>query len=243
MNQPQDDCSIGETGLEIGLTCNTSFNPPKPFTGNIEIIDISESEVRTKNVLTTLCYNEWMETGKSFTLSYTKNMFFAIGCDTYGSISGDLKNTNYKSSCSSDCENRQSIQDESCFGNGCCQITIQKELTKFEVSVSTLRNVSDVFMASFNPCSHAFLEEQDRYTFNSLDILDGKNFISKEKNLPIVLHWAIGNKTCEEAQKLENFSCHENSYCINPDNHPGYRGTCNDGYEGNPYFSPGCQGM
>ncbi|KAI3953306.1 hypothetical protein MKX01_042301 [Papaver californicum] len=140
MNQPQDDCSIGETGLEIGLTCNTSFNPPKPFTGNVEIIDISESEVRTKNILATLCYNEsgdvifskreWMETGKSFTLSYTKNMFFAIGCDTYGSISGDLKNTNYKSSCSSDCENRQSIQDESCFGNGCCQITIPKGLAK-----------------------------------------------------------------------------------------------------------------
>ncbi|RZC66298.1 hypothetical protein C5167_009983 [Papaver somniferum] len=252
MNQSLDDCSIGETGLEYGITCNTSFNPPKPFIGTstIEIFDISESEVRTGSVLAVLCYNEsgdithhsrhWMDTTGSFTLSYTKNMFFGIGCDTYATLDGDLGKKKYESSCSSDCESRDSVQEGSCFGRGCCQSAIPRGLTKFEVWLfpSVTPNIS---VTSFNPCSYAFLAEQDRYTFNSSDILDGKNFISRGKELSIVFDWAVGNKTCEEARKLANFSCHDNSYCVNSDNHPGYRCTCHDGYEGNPYFSPGCQ--
>ncbi|KAI3953295.1 hypothetical protein MKX01_042290 [Papaver californicum] len=248
-------CSIDGVGFGYGITCNTSFQPPKPFigTGNLEIIEISETEIRTKNMLATVCYNKfgnitldlglaWIDvSGTPFTFSYTKNMFFGIGCKTYASIDGpDLHN--YSSSCSSACQSRESVESGSCFGNGCCQSTIPKGLKRFQASllVRQPENISDI--SSFNPCSYAFIGEQDRYTFSASNILDGNIFASKGKDVPVVLDWAIGNKTCEEARKdLTNFACQANTMCTNSDNNPGYRCSCSDGYQGNPYLSPGCQ--
>ncbi|RZC66299.1 hypothetical protein C5167_009984 [Papaver somniferum] len=254
----ENDCAIGGTGFLYGISCNNSFDPPKAFHGvggNVEIIDISENEIRVKgSVPVSLCYDESsveLKLGKTglytsmnfrgtpFTLS-TKNMFFGLGCSTYASIDGDFKD--YSSACSSSCESKQSVENETCFGKGCCEITIPKGITMFNMSVyfGVSQNVS--VTSSFDPCSYAFVAEQDQYTFSASDILDGKIFITKARNLPIVLDWALGNKTCEEAQKdVEGYACHENSYCINSDNNPGYRCTCHDGYEGNPYLSPGCQ--
>ncbi|KAI3864453.1 hypothetical protein MKW92_008317 [Papaver armeniacum] len=254
-----NDCSLGGTGFQYGISCNNSFNPPKAFHGvggNVEIIDISENEIRVKGEPVPLCYDESsvdLKLGKTrlytsmnfrqtpFTLS-TKNMFFGLGCSTYASIYGDFKD--YSSSCASSCESKQSIENATCFGQGCCRITIPKGITMFNTSVSFNISPNVSVTSSFDPCSYAFVAEQDQYTFSALDILDGKNFISKARNLPVVLDWAVGNKTCEGAQKdVENYACHGNSYCINSDNNPGYRCTCHDGYEGNPYLSPGCQGM
>ncbi|XP_026393392.1 putative wall-associated receptor kinase-like 16 isoform X2 [Papaver somniferum] len=195
-------CSIDGAGIGYGLTCNTSFQPPKLFigTGNVEIIDISETEIRIKNTPAILCHNK------------------------------------------SECDNRQSVVDGSCFGKGCCQSTIPKGLNRYETMLLVYKPQNISATSSFDPCSYGFVAEQDRYTFNASDILDGSNFINKGEDIPMVLDWAIGNKTCEEAKKdLTNFACQEKSYCINSDNNPGYRCTCSDGYLGNPYLSPGCQ--
>ncbi|KAI3872293.1 hypothetical protein MKW92_043587, partial [Papaver armeniacum] len=254
INSNGNNCSIGGTAFDYGITCNTSSDPPKSFLGtsNVEVIDISETEIRIKVGPASICYNEsgnaslatsvmsmeFVQT--QFRLSYTKNMFFGIGCNVIVSIFSDLNN--YTSSCSSRCTSRESIQDGFCFDKGCCQMTMPKGLTNFTMSLSLHGSEYGSVTASFDPCSYAFIAELDRYTFNASDILDGKHFISEGKNLPIVFDWAIGNKTCEEAKEdLANFACHENSYCVNPDNNPGYHCTCNNGYEGNPYLSPGCQ--
>ncbi|KAI3893260.1 hypothetical protein MKX03_019095 [Papaver bracteatum] len=239
-----DECSIDGVGYGYRITCNTSFQPPKPFIygGNVKIREISETEICIRNTLATLCYNKFgnitLDLGLAsidvsptpFTLSYTKNMFFGIGCKTHASLDGpDLHN--YSSVCSSSCQSRESVVSGACFGNGCCQsTTIPEGLKRFQVShlVRQPENISDV--SSFNPCSYAFIGEQDRYTFNASDILDGNMFTSKGKDVPIVLDWAIGNKN-------------SNTYCTNSDNNLGYRCTCNDGYLGNPYLSPGCQGI
>ncbi|RZC44397.1 hypothetical protein C5167_037345 [Papaver somniferum] len=259
INSNGNDCSIGETGFDYRITCNTSFHPPKPFldTGNIEVIDITETEIRINNYPAILCYTEsgnvtvdrwWTSTNFNqtpFTLSYTKNMFFGIGCDTYASLYGsgtDLKD--YSGSCSSRCDNKESVVTGSCFGKGCCQSTIPKGIQEFMPMLVREKNPSQNVSStwSFDPCSYAFVAEQDQYTFIASDILEGNNFMSKVEVVPIVLDWAIGNKTCEEAQKdLANFVCQENSQCTNLDNNPGYLCTCNSGYEGNPYLSPGCQ--
>ncbi|KAI3915531.1 hypothetical protein MKW92_049103, partial [Papaver armeniacum] len=192
--------------------------------------EISETEIRIKNTLATLCYNKFGNitldsasgqdidvSSSPFTLSNTKNMFFGIGCKT-------------------------SVISGSCFGNKVLLSTIPNGLKRFRVSLLARQTREYFDISSFNPCSYAFIGEQDRYTFNASDILDGNMFTSKGKDVPIVLDWAIGYENCEEAQKnLTNFGCQANTYCTNSNNNPGYRCSCNDGYLGNPYLSPGCQ--
>ncbi|KAI3872708.1 hypothetical protein MKX03_028056 [Papaver bracteatum] len=80
------------------VRCNTSYNPPRPFTwiGNHEILSISGTEVRISNIhISAECYSE--DTGEAvisrdslplnlsdtlFTISYTKNRLVGVGCDT-----------------------------------------------------------------------------------------------------------------------------------------------------------------
>ncbi|RZC44393.1 hypothetical protein C5167_037343 [Papaver somniferum] len=250
-------CSFDGFVFDYSITCNTSFNPPKPFLdrGNVEVIDISKTEIRIKNIPSSLCYNasggltldqsvSWMNFSRTpFTVSYTKNMFFTIGCNVFSTLRGpDVKD--YTSQCISTCDSKESVVNGTCTGNkGCCESTLPKGLKRFQIQVmrnSILSNQSITW--SFDPCNYAFIGQQNQYTFQSSDILDGYNFVSKGKDIPLVLDWAIGNKTCEEAQKdLSSYVCQENSHCNNSNNNPGYLCTCNEGYNGNPYLSPGCQ--
>ncbi|OVA10619.1 Protein kinase domain [Macleaya cordata] len=258
-----EGCSIdAAVGYGYSIRCNTTQDPPKPFigTGNLEVLSISETEIRVKNRVATVCYNEsggmveldksmsiQQNTGldlikSSFTISYTKNRYFTIGCDTVGYFRGTVVD-NYTTQCESLCTSRENVIEGSCTGSGCCQFEIPKRLRKFVTLVASYENHTGVW--SFDPCGYVFLGEQDRYTFSASDFqLEPNNFISKiGKDVPVVLDWAIGNKTCEEAQKDSTvpFAFQDNSYCINPDNNPGYRCACFEGYEGNPYLSPGCQ--
>ncbi|OVA11909.1 Wall-associated receptor kinase [Macleaya cordata] len=178
-----------------------------------------------------------------YTFSDTQNRFFTVGCDTLALIlMVDQQGKNYTSQCLSACNTRKKVIEGSCSGSGCCQIPIPKGLKSFVAMVASLSNHTNVW--SFNPCSYAFMAEQEEYTFGAWDLMDRTSFVSKTKNVTVALNWAIGDKTCEEAKKdLATFACQANSYCNNSDNSLGYHCTCYKGYEGNPYLSPGCQGM
>lgn len=106
--------------------------------------------------------------------------------------------------------------------------------------MQSLKNHSGIW--SFNPCGYAFLGEASRFQFRGMDDLNDLNFVERiVDNVPIVLDWAIGNLTCVEAQKRDDYACRDNSQCVDSDTGlGGYRCSCNPGYEGNPYL--GCQG-
>ncbi|KAI3903362.1 hypothetical protein MKW98_032016, partial [Papaver atlanticum] len=259
----ENGCSLtGAELLRYNITCDTTYNPPKPFIRigknktagpryrRVEVLSISETEVRVKNWPATMCYQYktgevtlaedvgWMIFGGTpFTVSYTKNRFFGLGCYTLAFISEP--NLNFTTTCSTICDTATNIIDGSCSGSGCCQTLLPKGVKTFLGYVVSMNTTSESL--SFDPCSYSFIGESEKYKFSASD-LNGTSFHSKAKDIPIVLDWAIGNKTCEEAKKdLSSFACQKNSNCSNSDKVPGYLCTCNKGFQGNPYLSPGCQ--
>ncbi|XP_058110517.1 wall-associated receptor kinase 2-like [Magnolia sinica] len=244
-----DGCNIGLGGFNF--SCNDTFHPPKPFKGGLEVLDISllSGLMRVSSYIMWKCYERtgewkssapiWMQLaeGNSFTYSETHNKFTAIGCDTYGYIKG-LSGRNFTSGCMSFCSDTNSVINGSCSGIGCCQTDIPKGFKYFELALGSISNHTDVW--SFNPCSYAFLADQNNFSFQPSD-LNGYKFWDRSNTVPVVLDWAIGNESCEKAQYSPNFACvSENSHCYNSTNGLGYRCNCTEGYQGNPYLPGGC---
>ncbi|KAK2980034.1 hypothetical protein RJ640_020060 [Escallonia rubra] len=237
------------------ITCNHTFNPPKPFitTSIIEVTEISDTQVRIKNFVASNCFNQTGEFTSGFTASmelsktyYTfsdANKFMVIGCDDLALISNEI-GRKFKSGCVSVCANASDILDEgSCSGFGCCETSIPKGLQSFfadlDIVTSSLTKVK-----SFDECGYAFLGEQERFNFRGAPDLSDPDFMSRTTDtVPVVLDWVIGNTSCAEAQKSDGFACFSNSHCNDSDTGlVGYRCSCYEGYKGNPYLSPGCQG-
>ncbi|CAK9140008.1 unnamed protein product, partial [Ilex paraguariensis] len=241
-------CAI-DSWLEIN--CNTSFNPPKPFIGGLEVRDISDSQVRITNVVANKCYDRlgaltheniaWTNLLGSSPYSFSDaNKFTVIGCDDLALITGS-EGRNFTSGCVSLCAKAEDVLGGYCSGIGCCQTSMPKGLKYYFTSLRSLENHTTVW--SFDPCSYAFLGEENAFTFRGAsDFLD-PDFINRTlATVPIVLDWVIGNLSCAQAKAANDYACQGNSYCNDSDSgFGGYRCSCNQGYEGNPYLSPGCQ--
>ncbi|KAI3903359.1 hypothetical protein MKW98_032013 [Papaver atlanticum] len=210
----ENGCSL--TGPELfhyNITCDTTYNPPKPFlrVGRnttagpaaryrmVEVLSISDSEVRIKNWPATSCYQYktgeltldegigWMAfNGAPFTISYTRNKFFGLGCDTLAYFFEP--DFNFNLSCISFCQRTTNIIDGSCSGSGCCQTPLPKGVRKFLVLANSMNTSSDSL--SFAPCSYSFIGESEKYTFSASD-LNGTSFHNKAKDIPVVLDWAL----------------------------------------------------
>ncbi|KAI3950059.1 hypothetical protein MKW98_008504 [Papaver atlanticum] len=55
-----EGCSISEVGYGYSVNCDSSFDPPKPFIGttSLQILGISETEIRIANSIAKLCFNK-----------------------------------------------------------------------------------------------------------------------------------------------------------------------------------------
>jgi hypothetical protein len=229
----------------FALTCNQSSG--KVRTGNLIVTDISiqEGQLDILMFVAHQCFNgsgmlqqhnKPSLTVPGFTISNTKNVFVAVGCDTYAYFHGFQNNDPFKMGCMSVCQNISNVADHSCSGIGCCQVDIPLGLKNFTLKAYSFNK--HIGISSFNPCSYAFVVKQDQFNFSA----DYLYTLKDNKTLPMVLDWAIGNETCEFAQIKPDYVCGGNSKCYDPSNGYGYRCKCKDGYDGNPYLPLGCQG-
>nr|XP_043619687.1 wall-associated receptor kinase 2-like [Erigeron canadensis] len=238
---------------EFRVTCNRSHSDGPTLllrASNIVItnLSISTGEIEVTSYVAHDCYDsnglrdENTSNDPSFTLMYfqvsTKNRFVAIGCNADANILGSRGDESYGTGCISVCDNTSSITNGSCSGIGCCEVKIPEGIGAFNLSVSNFFNhTSDVL--DFNPCSHAFVVNQE-YNYFNFSSTNLQNFQSI-KEMPMLLDWAIGNETCEIAsQDTKNFLCKGNSECIEEYAGPGYRCRCKQGYAGNPYLKDNC---
>ena len=245
-----EGCYRDEESRDFFINCSNSYGQPQPMTGNLTVTSISiEGEMDIMMYNSINCYNQSgtpllnnTEPGlqvPDFTISVTKNKFVAVGCDTYAFLDGTLKDAAFNIGCQSKCNDTRNIVNGSCSGIGCCHIDIPEGLKDVDFAAYSFNNHRDVW--SFNPCSFAFIIQKDKFNFSSAHLTSLRN----DRNLPMVLDWAIGNETCEVARKKRNYICGANSDCsdLKDGSGPGYRCKCKKGYNGNPYLKDGCQGI
>ncbi|XP_042492855.1 wall-associated receptor kinase 2-like [Macadamia integrifolia] len=237
----------------FGLTCNYSYNPPKLFSGNIEVLDLSfQGQMRLWSYVSGDCFNNFGQPTNSnipsmelfldtFSYSDTENKFTTLGCDTSSYIIGS-GGLNFTTGCSMICSNRSDVTNGSCTGIGCCQNSIPKGFKNYIIELKSFRNHIQVI--DFNPCSYAFLVDMNWFNFTVSDLLNFSSYVDNEgfSRVPVVYDWAIDNKTCAEAKtNMTNYACGNNSDCIISKNGLGYSCNCSQGYRGNPYLPYGCQ--
>ncbi|XXG55054.1 hypothetical protein AAC387_Pa03g2787 [Persea americana] len=242
-----DGCNIGEPWFD--LSCNSSVNPAKPYWGELEILNISlQGQLTFNSPVAEDCYNRSGSTESynvsiqlyedgPFTLSSTRTIFVAIGCDTDAYIYPFMDRTD-ATGCRSICEGKGMVVNNSCSGIGCCQASIPSGVKNLAMRVGSSGDHSRVL--DFNPCSYAFLIDKNHFEFSVKDLYVNSKY-ERSIPVPVVVDWKIANETCERARRdAKTWACKsKNSICNNTDDGPGYRCYCKPGYRGNPYLTRG----
>ncbi|XP_015934412.1 wall-associated receptor kinase 3-like [Arachis duranensis] len=251
------DCSL-DTNFLINCTNNVPYLLPLSNDTALILLSISlvDSDLRVSSPVASDCYSiddqgkisniqtdQFLFSG-NFSISWTRNTFTAIGCNTLGVVVAfTLEDPRrYPATCFSYCEKLEHASNGSCTGSGCCHTSIPRAA---EGRLLTLigyyfenNDFNNSQVRDFNPCSYAFLVEEGGYEFQTTHL---KKLESTE--FPVVLDWSIGDQTCIEAMKNpSSFACKaENSTCHDSDKRPGYVCKCPSGFQGNPYLLHGCQ--
>ncbi|KAL8509214.1 hypothetical protein ACS0TY_016409 [Phlomoides rotata] len=230
------------------ITCDkSSSDESKLFirATNLEITEITDDQVKIKNSVAALCHSESGNITRIETVAINltatpysfsdSNKFIVVGCDDLAVLDGG----NFSSGCLSVCSPSSNLTDGFCNGIGCCETSMPKGMKTIKTEVESRNNHTGVF--EFDRCGYAFLADQGRFQFQRSDFEDLGFQNRTVENVPIAIDWAIGNRSCDQVMKSAGFACKNHSSCVDSDaGLGGYRCNCTEGYEGNPYLTPGC---
>ncbi|CAN8314173.1 unnamed protein product [Cochlearia groenlandica] len=225
-----------EEDASFKITCNEKN---ELIFGGSNVTNISHSgELRVLAKRSFNCYNDRGTLADGIYYNYTlgnltlskKNMFIAVGCDTYAYLNtaGDVSDT---TGCISRCRSPPPDMNGTCSGGGCCKTSVAGGSKGFSVRAFSFDNHTSVH--SFSPCSYAFLVEDGMFNFSSREDLSNLRQVT---SFPLVLDWSIGNKTCGQVGTNMTLCRGNNSECYDSDTRKGYICKCKTGYEGNPYL-------
>lgn len=150
--------------------------------------------------------------------------------------------------CSSWCNGSTNVVDEnSCLEQTACCEALMPMDGALEFTL-TFNNISEHITSNqVSTCNTAFFLDRDDQVF--MGGKDGKqralkDVLSPAGNRSMVLDWAVGRGTCDQASNynLSPMYCNSMSRCIDAPRGAGYICKCNAGYDGNPYASGGCVG-
>ncbi|XP_062223161.1 putative wall-associated receptor kinase-like 16 [Phragmites australis] len=252
-------CHLETGDWTFVLSCNrTADGRLRVFNYEIEVLDMSVrlGQLRIWNSINPWCYNgttramnnqsnwEYNMSITNYRINDAQNRFTVIGCNSLAYISSlnDATDT-YMTGCMAMCPGVGRLKNGSCAGVGCCQTAIPSDLNAYDVSFEEKFNTSRI--ANFSPCSYAVLVEAAAFDFRTTYVTTDEFMSANGEQVPLVLDWAIGNQTCEEAKRNASaYACvSSNSECVDSKygRGRGYLCNCSAGYEGNPYLLNGCQ--
>jgi interleukin-1 receptor-associated kinase 1 len=199
----------------------------------------------------------WSYDSSAFRVSGADNRLTVLGCNAFAymdSRDGAVENR-YVLGCRAVCSGGGAPTTSSSLGNangscdgtgGCCQAPIPPGIRSFEVGFFDDYKNDTSAVAGFSPCSYVVLAEAAAFEFRSSYVTTRElEDPAAGWQVPVVLDWAVGNRTCKEAQRNTTaYACASaNSECLDSNNGSGYRCSCSKGYQGNPYLVDGCQGQ
>ncbi|GAB2235372.1 hypothetical protein Droror1_Dr00025796 [Drosera rotundifolia] len=233
--------------------CSSSYDPPKAFLSSVrdpskmvEIIDISETQLRVRNEATIWCVDYIYTSihGRDqfiypFPVSPTANKLLVIGCALEGSIQGPDGAVIASTQCSTSCSSTAGLQPDCGNADTCCRSPLPKGLSNFTISVQSTATLP-IF---YRQCNYAFIGDETKLRVNvTPNFTDAAAYLNKINfyHLPVILDWAIVGETCSQAkQNSSTYACEQNTSCSEADS-GGYHCRCLAGYQGNPYLPPGC---
>ncbi|XP_062222726.1 wall-associated receptor kinase 5-like [Phragmites australis] len=252
-------CHLETGDWTFVLSCNrTADGRHRVYNYKIEVLDMSVrlGQLRIWNFINPWCYNGttremndqnnwWYNMSiTNFRINDAQNRFTVIGCNSLAYIRSLNETTDkYMTGCMAMCPAAGRLENGSCAGVGCCQTAIPSGLNAYQVSFEEKFNTSGI--ANFSPCSYAVLVEAAAFDFRTTYVTTDEFMTASGGQVPLVLDWAIGNQTCEEAKRNASaYACvSSNSECVDSmyGRGRGYLCNCSAGYEGNPYLLNSCQ--